>query len=418
MCPGTVSMHDRSYTRVNCQLKNVHYENDIHYTLQLCKWLLKPIGVWPLVNNRASKLEQLVSIVLMTTCFSSLLFIVLPSFHHIFFVEKNTHIKVKLLGPVGFCFSSTIKYCCLGLKGPFFERCIQHVRKDWKTVHDPNYRTIMLKYATVSRKLITVCAAFLYSGGMSYHTVVQFLSKDRRGKNYTYRPLAYPSPDSILDTQSSPTYEIVFFLHCFAAMIMYSVTTVAYSLAAIFVTHICGQIQIQIARLHDLVKSKEREGGERDPLSVIVHDHVEILRFSKNAEEALREICLAEIVESTIIMCLLEYYCMVEWRNNDAIAIMTYFTLLISFTFNIFIFCYIGELLSEQCRQIGINSYKIEWYNLPAKNAYDLILLISISQYPPRLTAGKIIDLSLNTFSSVAKTSLIYLNLLRTVTDW
>lgn len=38
-------------------------------------------------------------------------------------------------------------------------------------------------------------------------------------------------------------------------------------------------------------------------------------RFSKNVEEALREICLAEIVESTIIMCLLEYYCMMV--NNS-----------------------------------------------------------------------------------------------------
>ena len=271
-------MHDRSYARVNCQLRNVHYKNDIHYTLQMCKWLLKPIGVWPLVNNHASKLEQFISIILMTTCFSSLLFIVLPSFHHIFFVEKSTHMKVKLLGPVGFCFSSTIKYCCLSLKGPSFERCIQHVRKDWKTVHDPNYRSIMLKYATISRKLITVCAAFLYSGGMSYHTVVQFLSKDRRGKNNTFKPLTYPGPDFLFDSQSSPTYEIVFFLHCFAAMIMYSVTTVAYSLAAIFVTHICGQIQVQIARLHDLVESKERKDGGRDLLSLIVHDHVEILR--------------------------------------------------------------------------------------------------------------------------------------------
>ena len=44
----------------------------------------------------------------------------------------------------------------------------------------------------------------------------------------------------------------------------------------------------------------------------------------------------------------------------------------------------------------------IEWYNLPAKDAYDLILLISISQYPPKLTAGKIIELSLDTFSSVS----------------
>ena len=44
----------------------------------------------------------------------------------------------------------------------------------------------------------------------------------------------------------------------------------------------------------------------------------------------------------------------------------------------------------------------MDWYNLPTKDAYNLILLISISQYPPKLTAGKIIELSLDTFSSVS----------------
>ena len=37
-----------------------------------------------------------------------------------------------------------------------------------------------------------------------------------------------------------------------------------------------------------------------------------------------------------------------EWRNSDAIAVITYVTLFISFTFNVFIFCYIGEILTEQ----------------------------------------------------------------------
>ena len=260
-------------------MRNVHYDNDIHYTLQMCEWLFKLIGMWPLVNNRTrSKLQQLVTIVLISTCLSSMLFIVLPSFHHIFFVEKNTDMKVKMFGPVSFCVSSAIKYCYLGTKGHFFQRCIQHVRKDWKTVHDPNYRTIMLKYAAISRKLITVCAAFLFSGGMSYHTVMQFLSKGGGKENNTYRPLSYPGYDSFLDSQSTPTYEIVFSIHCITAMIMYSTATAAYSLAAIFVTHICGQIQIQIARLHDLVNSKQRKDVVPDPLSVIVHDHAEILR--------------------------------------------------------------------------------------------------------------------------------------------
>ena len=268
-------MYDRSYARVDKQLRNVHYENDIHYTLQMCEWLFKLIGMWPLVDSRASKLQQIVSIVLISSSFSSMLFIILPSFHHIFFVEKNTAMKVKMLGPVSFCFSSAIKYCYLGARGRFFKRCFQQVRKDWKTVHDPNYRTIMLKYAAISRKLIAACAAFLFSGGLTYHTVMQIVSN---GENSTYRSLAYPGYDSFLDTQSSPTYEIVFSLNCFADIIIYSAATAAYSLVAIFVTHICGQIQIQIAKLDDLVKSKERKDGERDPLSLIVQKHVQILR--------------------------------------------------------------------------------------------------------------------------------------------
>lgn len=268
-------MLNRSYN--NSQLKNIHYENDIHYTLQMCQWLLKPIGVWPFVYDRTSRLEQLISIVLMATCFSSLLFIILPSGHHIFFVEKDMHLKVKLLGPVGFCLSSTIKYCYLSVKGVFFEQCIKHVEKDWKMVQDPSYRIIMLKYATISRKLIIMCAVFLYTGGMSYHTVMQFLSKEKINNNYTFKPLTYLGYDPFFDTQSSPTYEIVFCMHCFAAMIMYSVTTVAYSLAAIFVTHICGQIQIQTTRLQNLVENKNRK-NDCDPFALIVHDHVEILR--------------------------------------------------------------------------------------------------------------------------------------------
>ncbi|XP_076760041.1 odorant receptor 13a-like [Xylocopa sonorina] len=408
----------KSFNIVSKRMWNVHYKNDIRYSLQMCQWLLQSIGVWPLVYEGASKLEQILSVILMTTCFSILFFVIVPSSHHIFYVEKDLDTKVKLFGPICFCISSTIKYCYLSLKGGAFKQCIEHMKRDWQVVQDPSHRTIMLKYVTISRKLITVCVAFLYTGGMSYHTVMQFLSKGRSKSNYTLKPLTYPGCDWFLDEQSSPTYEIVFLIHCITAMIMHTVTTAGYSMAAIFVTHICGQIQIQITKLQKLVEMKKREDDSSELLAVIVHDHVEILRFSENVEGALRVICLTEIIESTCVMCLLEYYCLMEWENSDAIAISTYLLLLLSFTFNVFIFCYIGEVLSEQCSQIGTIAYEIEWYHLSAKEAHDLILLILISQYPPKLTAGKIITLSLRTFGSVLKTSVVYLNLLRTVTQW
>ncbi|CAL7936637.1 unnamed protein product [Xylocopa violacea] len=411
-------MRLKSFNVVHSQVWNVHYENDIRYSLQMCQWLLQSIGVWPLVYEGTSRLEHVISVIVMTTCFTLLFFIIVPSGHYIFYVEKNLNMKVKLFGPVGFCLSSTMKYFYLNLKGGVFKRCIEHVKRDWQVVQDPNHRTIMLKYVAISRRLITVCAVFLYTGGMSYHTVMQFLSKDRSKSNYTFKPLTYPGCDWFLDEQSSPTYEIVFLSHCLAAMVMYTVTTATYSLAAIFVTHICGQIEIQITRLQELVEMKKKQDDARDPLAIIVQDHVEVLRFSENVEGALRVICLTEIVESTCVICLLEYYCLMEWENSDAVAISTYLLLLLSFTFNVFIFCYIGEVLSEQCSQIGTIAYEIDWYELPAKEAHDLILLNLISQYPPKLTAGKIITLSLRTFGSVLKTSVVYLNLLRTVTQW
>lgn len=39
-----------------------------------------------------------------------------------------------------------------------------------------------------------------------------------------------------------------------------------------------------------------------------------------------------------------------EWNSKDLTAAITYIIILISLTFNIFIFCYIGELVAEQVR--------------------------------------------------------------------
>ncbi|XP_031834824.2 odorant receptor 13a-like isoform X2 [Nomia melanderi] len=416
-CTGVVTMHDRSRTLSKFCIRNRDHEDDVNYTLEMCRWLLKPLGVWTLIYRRSSGPQKALSVLLLLSCVSCLLFIMLPSANNIFFGEQDIDTKVKLLGPVSFCVFSMIKYGYLSAKGEILGRCVQHVERDWRTVERQDHRTIMLKQAAISRHLITICVVFLYTGGMSYHTVMQFLSKETRQRNVTVRPLTYPC-FNFLDAQSSPTYEIVFFFHCAAAMVMQTITTAAYSLAATFVTHICGQIQIQIVRLQNLIDEGQDKDAFHQQMATIVSNHVEILRFSKDVEKALREVCLIEIVESTLIICLLEYYCLTEWQKSDAVAILTYFMLLTSFTFNVLIYCYVGEILSEQCSRVGPASYNVYWYNLPAKKAYNLILLNAVSLYPPKLTAGKIIQLSFTTFSAVVKTSVMYLNLLRTVTTW
>lgn len=41
-----------------------------------------------------------------------------------------------------------------------------------------------------------------------------------------------------------------------------------------------------------------------------------------------------------------------EWNSNDIMQSISYMILMISFSFNIFIFCYIGELVAEQVHAI------------------------------------------------------------------
>ncbi|XP_044576214.1 odorant receptor 4-like isoform X2 [Cotesia glomerata] len=131
----------------------------------------------------------------------------------------------------------------------------------------------------------------------------------------------------------------------------------------------------------------------------------------------LREVCLVEVGASTMIICLLEYYCMTEWSNSETINILTYLMLLTALTFNIFIFCYIGEILNQQCSSIGESTYMINWYKIPRNKGKYLMLTIASSKNQRQLTAGGMLDLSLRSFGNIIKTSVAYLNMLRTVTE-
>ncbi|PBC34558.1 Odorant receptor 49b [Apis cerana cerana] len=70
-------------------------------------------------------------------------------------------------------------------------------------------------------------------------------------------------------------------------------------------------------------------------------------------------------------------------------------------------------LLSNNLAQTCIT---LNWYRFPKKKARYLILIIIMSNYPIKLTAAKVMDISLTTFTDVMKAAVGYLNMLREVT--
>lgn len=49
-----------------------------------------------------------------------------------------------------------------------------------------------------------------------------------------------------------------------------------------------------------------------------------------------------------------------------------------------------------------ITSCTLSWYRIPYKTARSLVLVVAISSIPVKITAGKFMDLSLNSFGIVS----------------
>lgn len=270
---------DRSGVSEQTPVVNVHHEEDARFSMQFCRWVLKPIGMWPFVYGPPTRNDKFVSAILISICVAFLSFVLIPSGIHTLFREKDIYTKLKLIGPTMYCMTASLKYFYLGIRGTAFTKCIRHMEDDWRTVQDGNHRNIMLKNALLGRKLITICMFFLYSGGLSYHSILPLSSIKKINENYTSRPHTYAGYDIFFDPEASPAYEIVLCIHCIYAIVTYNITTSAYSLSAVFVAHSCGQAQILMNMLDDLVDGKSSKGttvGER--LGVITKQHVRALR--------------------------------------------------------------------------------------------------------------------------------------------
>ncbi|XP_026669569.1 LOW QUALITY PROTEIN: odorant receptor 13a-like [Ceratina calcarata] len=376
-----MNMHGCSLHYRTDQSRNLNYEQVFFYMTKHNKWILNSIGIWPAVLLGIGKYLPNIAIVISNLILS---FTLLQCILHIVFEQKNPLLRLKILGLTAFSFISMLKYWALTLRKNKIKRCIEQLRTDWKQVELREDRDLMLRYGKIGRNLSVSSVVFI----------------------------------GLLDVQKSPVYELVYVLQCVCGYVFDTVTASVCGLAALFVTHACGQIDIVMARLNDLVDGKlAREiSNPHTRLMEIVERHMKVLRFSTTVEAVLSEVCFLEFVGTTFVICLLEFYCLTDWRQNDIISLITYTLLLISLTFNIFLLCYISDLLIEKSTNVGKSCCMIDWYELPNSTIRGLILIIAISKNPAKITAGNIADLSLSTFANILKTSFAYLNFLQTAT--
>ncbi|XP_018401485.1 PREDICTED: uncharacterized protein LOC108778730 [Cyphomyrmex costatus] len=169
------------------------------------------------------------------------------------------------------------------------------------------------------------------------------------------------------------------------------------------ILHVGGQMDILQHWLAEFI-SKKHEIKQKSVVittSKIILKHQKIIQFSENIESIFTYIALFIFASNTLLMCCLGFLIITAISTADIGVQMTkcflFFTLV---NLEAFIFCYAGEYLNSKSKDIGFATYNCAWYNLKSKHSRILLLVILRSQEQLKLTAGKIMDLKLETFTS------------------
>ncbi|XP_031834876.1 uncharacterized protein LOC116427998 [Nomia melanderi] len=389
------------------------------YSLQFCRWFLLPIGAWP-ASAAASKRERFYSLLLVVLSFSLVGFTVFCSLLNMMLSDDSIRLKLKTFGPF---VHWTVGGCNLMLllsRGKDIQLCIDHMRTDWRTVNRVKDQEIMLRNAKIGRFISVTCAVWLQGGVLGFCAVTALSTVAVQVGNETR--LVHPMPCSVykkmLNVDESPTNEIVLVSQFLSGAVVNTVSVGVYSMAAVFAAHACGQLDVIMTWIAEFVNKTEkiRKVVRYSEIGIIVKHHLRTLSFISHIEEIMQWICFMILAACTTDICMLCYYILTEWTEHNIQNLSTYIVILLAYTFNVFVMCYIGDILSEQCLKVGEVVYMTNWYYLPDKTVLDLILIIKRSSVTIKITAGKIIEMSISTFGSVMKTAFAYVNFLRQTT--
>lgn len=262
-------------------LENDETKKHIDYSLQLNRWFLKSIGAWPQINGSISwKILVLLQIFI---CWGIVIIITVPCLLYTFFEKTAIQKRLGAMGPLLHRVMGSINYwVLLNRSGDLFS-LIRHMETDWNLIQRIDDREIMQQYAKFGRFIAMICGiimqggSFLFSVGRTIRTTTIIIGNE----TYKTYPMTCPIYSQIIETRFSPVNEIALIIQFMSTLIVNFSTVGACSMAAVFATHACGQLNILHAWLQELVGDEEKEDHIiKKKVGTIVEHHLRILRYS------------------------------------------------------------------------------------------------------------------------------------------
>ncbi|CAH1374427.1 unnamed protein product [Tenebrio molitor] len=306
---------------------------------------------------------------------------------------------------------------------------VRYGRRIKKCIHffeSPLFAVVKEEHKKIMNKCIKVCQRntriflFCVAGGVTSWATKPFFWE---GRNF---PVDIWLPFSV--TTDITIYCTLYFFIATGVYFASLATGVIDPLIAGLAYHATSQIKILKDNLQhlseyadeEITKSGIKNQSEQEQLksNIIynkiqqsVNHHDAILRFVKEYEECFSSSVFSQFAASVFVIC---FSCLqlskIESLGYYFVQLVMYFSVILA---QIYFYCYYGSTLSEESNSLTNAIYMSNWYNFDEKSKKALIILMERSKNPILVTAGKILDLSLETFATILRRSYSLLAVLK-----
>ncbi|KYM97079.1 Putative odorant receptor 13a [Cyphomyrmex costatus] len=185
-------------------------------------------------------------------------------------------------------------------------------------------------------------------------------------------------------------------------LVLASIVGMMNALLVSLILHVSGQIDIMQQDINEISNSKYNPSLSLMVIKGLICKHQKIITLSENIENLYTYIALMQLLWNTLVICCTGFVIVITiGTNTSATTSIKSVSFYIAITLEIFILCFAGEFLSAKSRLISDAVYEILWYNMPPTNSRILMFMILRSQKRLTITAGKVVDLTLEGFTNV-----------------
>ncbi|XP_020289116.1 uncharacterized protein LOC109857342 [Pseudomyrmex gracilis] len=307
-----------------------------------------------------------------------------------------------------------IKLVILWFNQRIFFDLLQLMITDWHTYNSNHQSLLMLTNTANLARRVSMWIIGMQMASVTFYGIGVLagnVSDPARMEPYARElilKMAFPFNISTeplyLTIQSIQFYHLLFIGYGMALVNSFLVT---------LILHVSGQIDILCEWLTNAFSRKITHSSEEILMRSMIRKHQQIILFAENVDNLYTYIALMMLLSDTLIICCLGFIIVTSLNAPDAATILVKSGLFyITINLEAFIYCFAGEYLSAKSKMIGHAAYHSVWYNCSNTESRIILFIILRSQKTLTITSGRMMDLSLERFTSVVKASASYMSVL------